>query len=164
MHGWTLVAVAGLVTSACSGAAASSPLTNVKGSKEAVARAAFAALEARDAGALQALRITRNEYESLLWPEMPDREQMPFDFAWSMNDAVSRKGLRQALERWGGLGLELVSFEFEEEPEVYASFTLHRGAKVVARRRDTGESGVIASFDVLIEFAGGWKLMDFDEL
>ncbi|MGD2068473.1 MAG: hypothetical protein PVI57_07285 [Gemmatimonadota bacterium] len=164
VRSWLAGALVTLISAGCSDAAASSPLANAERSKEAVARAFFAALEARDAEALGALRVTREEYESLLWPELPDREQMPFEFAWGINQAVSRKGARQAMERYGGARLELVSFEFEKEPEVYPGFTLHRGAKVVARRLDTGETGILPSFDVLVEYAGGWKMMDFDEL
>lgn len=164
VRSWLAGALVALVAAGCSDAAASSPLADARRSKEAVARAFLAALEARDAEALAALKVTREEYENLLWPELPDREQMPFEFAWGINQAVGRKGARQAMERYGGLRLELVSFEFGKEPEEYPGFTLHRGAEVVVRRLDTGETGVLPSFDVLVEYAGGWKMMNFDEL
>ena len=36
---------------------------------------------------------------------------------------------------------ELVSLPFADEPEVYDGFTIHRGAKLTARRGPTGRVG-----------------------
>ena len=147
---------------ACSDAAANSPLENARSSKEAVARALLEAVEDRDTAAIRALVVTREEYEELIWPELPDRDQMPFDFAWSLNRAGSRKGIAELVDRLGGAPLALESFHFDEDPEVYAGFTLHRGARVLARRGDTGAIGRVPSLDVLVEYGGGWKLMNVD--
>jgi hypothetical protein len=85
--------------------------------------------------------VTREEYETWFWPEMPDQEYTPFDFVWSINDTNNRKGLRQFLARFGGLDLEVVSVTFDEDPEVYKSFSLHPGTNVVVRRKDSGQQG-----------------------
>jgi hypothetical protein len=122
------------------------------------------ALADKDRVALQGFLLSREEYETHLWPELPDREYTPFEFVWSLNEANSRKGLSQLLSTYGGLELELVSIRFTEEPEVHDSFTLHPGAEVTVRRADTGDEGVLPSFDVLVEYGGGWKLLNYDEL
>ncbi len=108
--------------------------------------------------------LTRDEYETFIWPELPDGEYTPFDFVWGLADANNRKGLRQALSTYGGLGLELVSVTFTEEPEEYESFRLHPGVQVKVRRLDDGREGVLPTFDVFVEYGGTWKLMNLDEL
>lgn len=149
---------------ACSDADARSPLANAERSEGALAEAVLGALAVQDRVALQGFLLSRDEYETLLWPEMPDREHTPFDFVWSLNAANSGKGLNQLLSTWGGMTLELVSVNFTEEPEVYDSFTLHPGVEVTVRRTATGEEGILPSFDVLVEYGGSWKLLNYDEL
>jgi len=153
-----------MLTTACSDAVARSPLANAERSEGALVEAVLGALADKDRVALQGFLLSREEYESLLWPEMPDREYTPFDFVWSLNAANSRKGLGQLLNTYGGMTLELVSVNFTEEPEVYESFTLHPGVEVQVRRTDTGEEGILPSFDVLVEYGGSWKLLNYDEL
>lgn len=148
----------------CRDASADSPLVDARGSAAELIQAALDATRTKDRESLEGLLVTRDEYERLLWPGMPDGRYTPFEFVWSLNATNSRKGLRQLLERYGGLDLELVSVTFAEEPEVYDDFTLHPGARVTVRRGDTGEEGILPSFDVLVEFGRAWKLVNYDEL
>jgi len=142
----------------------SSPLAQTRGSPSELVQAVLDAAELKDEEALRGFLLTREEYQTWLWPEMPDQKYTPFDFVWSINDTNNRKGLRQLLARLGGMDLEVLSVTFDEDPEVYESFTLHPGAKVVARRNDTGQEGPLPSFDVLVEYGDAWKLMNYDEL
>ncbi len=148
---------------ACSDLAEASPLANAYKSPEALADAALAALAERDDVALRELMITREEYETLLWPSMPDREHMPFDFVWSVTGPRSRKARGEALDRFGGLPMELVSIELGDEVERYDDFALHKGATMKVRRGDTGEEGRLPMIDVLVELGGGWKFMNYVE-
>lgn len=147
----------------CSEIAADSPLTHAYTSPEALAEAALTALADRDDDALRDLMITREEYETLLWPSMPDREHMPFDFVWSVTGPRSRKARREALDRFGGLPMELVRIDLGDEVERYEGFALHKGATMTVRRADTGEEGSLPLIDVLVEMGGGWKFMNFVE-
>jgi hypothetical protein len=153
-----------LSLSLLTGCAPDTPLENAAGSPEALVESVLSAVAAKDEAALKALLVTREEYETLLWPEMPDKDYTPFEFVWSLAQTNSRKGIRQVLSSYGGLRLELVSVEFPEDPEVYESFTMRPGARVVVRRPDTGEEGVLPTFDVFVEYGGGWKLLNYDEL
>lgn len=159
-----LLATVVVVPNACTEASARPALANARGSAEALVTAALEAIEAEDEEALKGLLITREEYETLLWPEMPDGEYTPFDFVWSLAETNNQKGRKQALSAFGGVPLELVSISFAEEPEVYQSFKLHPGVEVMVRRPDTGEQGLHPSFDVLIEYGGQWKFLNLDEL
>jgi hypothetical protein len=112
---------------------------------------------------LSSLMITREEYETLLWPSLPDREQMPFDFVWSTTGPRSRKARREVLGEYGGLPLELVRVDLGEDVESYERFTLYRDARMTVRRTDTGQEGTFPLMDVLVVMDGGWKFMNFVE-
>jgi hypothetical protein len=148
---------------ACSDLAEASPLANARSSPEALARAALAAVTANDEEALSALMVTRDEYETLLWPSLPDGNQMPFDFVWSLTGPRSRKARREVLGEYGGLPLELVKVDLGEDIEEYEGFALYREARMTVRRKDDGREGVFPLMDVLVVMDGGWKFLNFVE-
>lgn len=148
---------------ACSDLAEGSPLAEARTSPEALARAALEAVVAMDEEALSGLMITRDEYLNLLWPSLPDRNQMPFDFVWSVTGPRSRKARRVVLEEYGGLPLELVRVDLGEDVEEYEEFTLYRDARMTVRRTDTGQEGIFPLMDSLVVMGGGWKFMNFAE-
>lgn len=151
------------VLSGCSDVAQDSPLSNARTSPEALARAALEAVTANDDEALAALLITREEYETLLWPVLPDREYMPFDFVWSITSPRSRKARNEVLGEYGGIPLELVRVDLGEDIEAYDAFTLYRDARMTVRRTDTGMEGSFPLMDALVFMGGGWKFMNFVE-
>lgn len=161
--GLTAALVAALVTTACSDLATGSPLANARKSPEALAEAALAAVAVEDHEALNALLITRDEYEELLWPVLPDRHQVTFEFVWGMSAPRSRKGRREVVNEYRGLPLELVEVELGEETEAYDEFILYKDARMRVRNRETGEEGLFPLMDVLIHMDGGWKFMNFRE-
>lgn len=159
-----LAAVLALGVAACAKASATVVMEGFSGSAEALIRTALTAVEHRDREALAALLLTREEYETVLWPELPDGQYTPFEFVWSLASTNNRKGLRQLLSEYGGMSLELVSVTFDGEPEVHDHFTLYPDVRVTVRRTDDGIEGTLPSFDVLVKVGGGWKLMNYDEL
>jgi len=158
----SILLLAGAV-SACSGQGETSPLGNSRPSPEALGKAALEALTSMDEDALAGLMVTRQEYESLLWPSLPDRDYMPFDFVWSLTGPRSRKARQESLVELGGVELHLVRVDLGEDIESYGSFTLYREARMTVRRGDTGEEGLIALMDVLVQMGGGWKFLNFAE-
>lgn len=153
----------GLALAACSDRATGSPLSEARRSPEALARAALDAVSAGDEDRLAALMVRRDEYERLLWPVLPDREQMPFDFAWSITAPRSRKARRSAIAEYEGvaLELELERVELGNDVERYPDFTLYRRSRMWVRRTDTGAVGVLPLMDTVVEMGGGWKFMNF---
>jgi hypothetical protein len=147
--------------SGCSDLAAGTPLAEARRSPEALARAALDAIEAGDEERLAGLMISREEYETLLWPVLPDRNQMPFEFVWSITAPRSRKARRNALADYQGVPLELVRVEIGDDVEAYDAFVLHRRARMWVRRADTGDVGVLPLMDTLVQMDGGWKFMNF---
>lgn len=148
---------------ACSDLAKGSPLAGARTSPEALARAALEAVAVKDEEALSSLMITRDEYQGLLWPSLPDRNQMPFDFAWSVTGPRSRKARRVILEEYGGLPLELVRVDLGKDVEKYEAFTLYRDARMTVRRTDTGQEETFPLMNALVAMGGGWKFMNFAE-
>jgi hypothetical protein len=148
---------------ACSDLATDSPLSNARKTPEALAEAALVALAAEDPEALDALRVTREEYETLLWPVFPDREHVPFEFVWSLTGPRSRKGRVEVMSEYGGVPLELVKVDLGRKAERYEEFTLYQEARMTFRRMDTGAEEVLPLMDVLVEMGGGWKFLNFGE-
>lgn len=161
----TLVALLGLWVGAggCTDMAADSPLKNARASPEALARAALEALSASDSTALADLMVSREEYLELLWPSLPDRNHVPFEFVWSLTGPRSRKARREALGELGGVPLELIRVDLGEKIEAYEEFTLYQEARMYVRRLDTGQEGPIALMDVVVQMRGGWKFLNFGE-
>ena len=148
----------------CTDLATESPLSNAYRSPEALAEAALSAIAAQDEDALQALLITREEYETLVWPVLPDsRGSTTFDFVWGISSPRNRKARREVLEDFRGIPLEVVGVDPGGDIEAYDEFVLYREAILTVRRTDTGQEGRMGFLDVLIEMEGGWKFMNFRE-
>ena len=160
---WTLAGLGIAAAWACSDRASKSPMANGRKSPEALAEAALAALFTSDAEGLDALRVTREEYETLLWPSLPDRDHVPFDFVWSITGPRSRKARREVVSEYGGLPLVLVSVDLGEKREEYDEFTLFQEARMTVRNPETGIEGLIPLMDVIVEMGGGWKFLNFGE-
>ncbi len=155
--------ISSLGVSACSDLAADSPMGNARISPEALAEAALEAMAESSDSALDALRVSREEYERLLWPVLPDKNHVPFEFVWSVTGPRSRKARREIMQDYGGLPLELVAVDLGTETEEYPEFVLFQEARMTVRRTDTGEEGQIPLMDVLVEMGGGWKFLNFSE-
>ena len=143
-----------------------SPLSNTYRTPEALIEAALAAVEAEDGEALRALLVSREEFEQYVWPVLPDRNNTQLEFFWGTMAMNTRKGVRQLEHNYGGIPIEIVSIEMPpaDELESYEAFAFHTGVKVMVRRLDTGETGLLPSFDGLLEYDGRWKLLNYDEL
>jgi hypothetical protein len=141
----------------------SSGFSNSYDSKEELVQAALDALERKDEATLWAMLVTPEEHEELLWEYLPESKTYSFEYVRQWSDRNSRKGLRNALARFGGIEYELVGIEFTEPTEEYPEFTVYLGAKLHVRRKDNGATGVLPLLDVLVERKGQWKLMNFAE-
>ena len=133
-------------------------LTNAHASPSALGRAVLEALAAADRDALRALRVSREEWLELFWPELPESDNTPFDFVWQMKDDNSRRAEGAVLLEFGGQAFEFVDLKFTEAPEVYSGFTVHLGAQLWARRLSDGQEGVLPILSVVVERQGLWKL------
>lgn len=142
---------------------AQSGLTGAFPSAEAATQAALDALATGDGDALEGLLLTREEHRDLIWDQLPEREYFSFDYVRFLNEKNSGKAINQAVSRYRGSELEVLSITFEKDAETYSDFTLHRGAKLMVRRPSDGREGELKLVDVFVERNGGWKLMNYVE-
>jgi len=142
------------------------PLSNTHETPGAVIEAVLLAVESEDREALRSLLLSREEFESYVWPVLPDHENTQLEFFWGTMEMNTRKGLRQLENNYGGIPIEVIGIEMpsEDEVESYEDFTFHTGVKVRVRRLDTGQEGVLPSFDGFLEYRGRWKLLNYHEL
>lgn len=157
------VAVTAWAGAGCADVARARALAHAKESPEAVARAVLEAIEHENERKLESLLVSREEHHALLWPHLPERNTLSFGYVRKLNRHNTEEGIDAALRKWGGAELELVRVEFRREPEHYENFTLHRGARVWVRRSSDGEEGYVDTLDVLVEWNGRWKPMNYAE-
>lgn len=141
--------------------APASPLAQGARTPDELAASALQAIARGDEEQLSSLMITRAEYENHLWPDLPDRAQMPFAFVWSITEPRSRKARRNVVAGYRAVPLELVRVELGDDVEEYADFALYRRSRMIVRRTDTGAEGVLPLMDTLVEMHGVWKFMNF---
>lgn len=171
----TVSAVALLAATACGRADASSAdaassetssapvMENAFPSAEALVEAALEAVADEDREAMKSLLVTRDEHLDLLWPSLPESEQMTFEYARWLNEHNTGKAIARALERFGGREFRLRRIEYTKDTETYPGFTLHRGATLMVERMSDGAEGELTLVDVLVERPEGWKLLDYEE-
>lgn len=99
-------------------------------SPEMLIQIALDKLAANNEGGLDSLTITRYEHDSLLIPQMPigqaPKELTDLNMAYVMMRRTNMKGLRRAIEDYGGRQYKLKKVEFPKPPEIYGSFTVYR--------------------------------------
>lgn len=152
-----------LVGVGCADVVQARAMARARESPEAVARAVLDAIEHENGRKLERLLVTREEHRALLWPHLPERKTLPFSYVRKLNRHDTREGIDAALRKYGGDELEFLRIEFLEQPERYEDFTLHRGARVWVRRASDGEKGYVGTLDVLVEWNGRWKPMNYAE-
>jgi hypothetical protein len=146
-------------------AAAPTRLSGGRASLEDLAREVLRCLRAQDADGLHALRITRDEYLELLFPEFDEAKRpstIPPEFHWKLMDLNSRKGLRGVLSEFGGTDFELLRIEVGDL-RGYARCRLHNKVLLHLRKRSDGTTGVEELFGSVVERDGRFKLLSFKD-
>lgn len=93
----------------------------------------------------------------------PRARPISFEYPREWSERNSRKGLRNALERFGGTQFKLVKVEFTQGSEEYHDFTVSFGTKLHVRRVSDGQTGTLSLLDVMVVYDGRWKLMNYEE-
>lgn len=119
---------AGLIalTTCTKGTSAQAPaLTGSEPSLDALAGTAWAALQAGDTAALARLRLTEEEHNARVWPELPAADpavNYPVDQAWQNIELRDRAALERLLPRWRGSGHKLEGIRCVGDPAPFRSF------------------------------------------
>jgi hypothetical protein len=121
----------------------------------------IAGLQARDLKALHALRVTRDEFERILWPEFPESRpitNISADDAWQNALTGSLSGADRAVGSYGGRKLELLKVE-PGAVVPYRNFTLHRGIAILARDIASGDEFTMRFAPSFVERGGRFKVL-----
>jgi hypothetical protein len=124
--------------------------------------ATVTALEAKDLDRLRQLAVTREEFRDLVWPGLdasrPERN-LTWEFVWSQHEMRHERGLRRALDQFGGQHLEVRAIRFEGVTE-HGTYRLHRSSTLEVVGPD-GSVRTVRVFASVIEAEGRYKIYSF---
>lgn len=132
-------------------------------SPEALARLLLEALQVGDEHALHALRLTRAEFATILWPEIPESRpvtHITVEDGWEMSIAQSVAGVSRAVGSYGWHRLELVRLE-SSEAVAYRNFSLLRRVVLVCTDGSTGADVRLEFAPSFLERHGRYKVVTF---
>ena len=132
-------------------------------SPEALARLLLEALQVGDEHALHALGLTRGEFGTILWPELPESRpitHITLDDAWEMSNGQSLAGVSRAVGAYGSHQLELTTLE-SSEPVAYRNFRLLRQVVLVCEDRSTGTQVRLKFAPSFLERHGRYKVVTY---
>jgi hypothetical protein len=130
-------------------------------SLEDFARAFLDGLNSKDTRALEALRVTKNEFVTFLWREFPESRPITHitaDDAWGLANPTSVSAMNRAMGEHGGRDLRLVRVDRERTQE-FTNFDLVRGVAITARSESTGELHVIKTAPSVAVRHGRYKAL-----
>jgi hypothetical protein len=139
------------------------PFSGGASTREDLAQMLLAGLNARDERALHALRVTREEFAVILWPEFPESRpitNIATEDAWSMGSAQSVAGAGRAVGQNGGKDLVLLRVE-SAPPMGYRNFVLYRDVSILVRDRATGVEDRLNFAPSFVERKGRVKVLIF---
>jgi len=122
-------------------------------------------LRAKDAQALQVLRVTRHEFATIFWPEFPQSRpvtNITADDAWEFQIAQNGSGVNRAIGNVGGRELELVQVEHDAFVE-YTNFKMCSNVRITVRDVVTGEVSVLRFAPSFVERHGRWKVLVYKD-
>jgi hypothetical protein len=132
-------------------------------SEHALAERVLGALAARDIAVLEALPLSEQEFEQVVWPDLPaSRPEMnlPADYAWRTLAQNSRGYLARLLATHGGRRYRLVRIDFDGETTHYDAFVVHRKSRLVIQD-EAGHERTLRLFGSVLERAGEFKLFSY---
>jgi hypothetical protein len=137
-------------------------LINAESSGEALARRVLETIASADENALKSLRITKQEFCQLVWPELSSSKlpNVTCDFAWEQATLKSLGGISKMLPLHRGKRYELVSMQFAKGTDAYKTYKVHKEAHLIVK----GEKGVqqeVRLFGSVLEMSGQFKLFSF---
>jgi hypothetical protein len=134
-------------------------------SPEALAQLVLDALANTNESQLHEVRVTKGEFEKLLWREFPQSRpitNIQADDAWSMISTSSRAGASKAYTLYAGRKLDVIGIENAHAME-YRNFNLWRDVVIRARDTATGEEIRIDFVPAIAERHGRYKVFSYKD-
>jgi hypothetical protein len=141
------------------------PFSGGFASPEELAQTILDALRGNDFNALQAVRVTPDEFAGIMWNEFPESRPIcnsDAATAYFFLDRTCHSGISLMLSLWGGQDLKLLGLTYSVGRAPYTNFTLYRGVRIHAQRPD-GRQVVIECARTFAERNGVWKVYAFKD-
>ncbi|MDH4065993.1 MAG: hypothetical protein OEW19_16460 [Acidobacteriota bacterium] len=121
------------------------------------------AVARKDAEALTRLALTKDEFETIVWPTLPvsrPEVRMPMDYVWQDTFTKSRAYLGRTLADFGGERFSLVRIEFRGETTEHGTYSVSRKTHVIVKD-DAGRERNIRLFGSIIRQGGRSKVYSY---
>lgn len=160
---WILLLALGLSSGCLTAGHAPRSLRFAQPTAEAVAAEVLEALAMRDAERLQRLLITRHEFCSLVWPELPSRDipNLTCDWVWEAFEPMNQAKRGELMAIHGGRRYHLVRLIFARHSS-YRTFTVHEKPRVIVKDSN-GQEHDLRLFGSLLELDHQFKLLSFGD-
>jgi hypothetical protein len=138
-------------------------LRQTLGSPKAVAEAVVAALDRRDAAALEQMAVTEAEFQRVVWPRQPaarPERNIPWEYAWRDLAGKSRVQLHGRLQEWRPGTGTVVDVGFDGETTDYGSYRVMRKSRITLRD-PAGRLTTARLFGSIIEQDGRYKVFSY---
>jgi len=134
-------------------------------SLDELARALVSGVQRKDVGSLHALRVTRSEFETFLWPEFPQSRpitHIPVSEAWGFLTANCLAGANRTTTQYGGRPLTFVRVDYGRSVP-YRNFTLYREVLISVRDTRNGQVVPLRFAPSIVERRGKFKALTFKD-
>lgn len=144
------------------------PFPDSSASLEELGERAFHGVLAGGTEALELLRITENEHNAVLWPELPSSDpalNVDLDYLWRDIESRNRAAVSRAVGWFEEREAEYATTSCRGETQVFASFQVHTDCWVSFRSVGPDSEDVVAYelqlFKDAIERGGGFKIFRY---
>lgn len=137
-------------------------LRHAQPSAEALAERVLQALAQRDEMGLKDLVLTKDEFCTYVWPELPSSriKNLTCEWVWDSYGPSDAAGLRRILSQHGGNSYRLERVYVVGGTTEYKSFRVHEDVRVVVVD-GTGQDKELRLFGSLLDYGGQFKLFSF---
>ncbi len=121
--------------------------------------------ERRDARAVHGLRVTLEEFGTIIWPELPQSRpitHIPLEEVWGMCTAQSIAGANRTQGLFGGRHLSLLRADYGHQ-ESFRNFTLLRDVRILIRDPRDGAMVALRVAPSVVERHGRYKALIFKD-
>ena len=134
-------------------------------SLEDLARRIITGISRRDPSVLHALRLARPEFETIVWPELPQSRpitHIPVSEVWGMQTAQCVAGVDRTIGLFGGRRLTFLHVDYARA-EPFRNFTLLRDVRILIRDPRDGRLVGLTVMPSVLERHGRYKALIYKD-
>jgi hypothetical protein len=134
-------------------------------SLEDLARQIVTGISRRDPSVLHALRVSRSEFETIVWPELPQSRpitHIPVSEVWGMQTAQCVAGVDRTIGVFGGRRLTFLRVDYSSQ-EPFRNFTLLRDVRILIRDPRDGRLVGLTVMPSVMQRHGRYKALIYKD-